>query len=95
MNNLKRRKFNNLYWTYLVIAICTFLMTDIDYTRILAFLVGITTFGISCEQIAKLTGIPYSTVGRIRYNSIKSIKLEHVVKIAKVLDIDLNELKGE
>nr|DAD96566.1 MAG TPA: Cro/C1-type HTH DNA-binding domain protein [Siphoviridae sp. ctSP74] len=51
--------------------------------------------GISCEQIAKLTGIPYSTVGRIRYNSIKSIKLEHVVKIAKVLDIDLNELKGE
>ena len=51
--------------------------------------------GISCEQIAKLTGIPYSTVGRIRYNSIKSIKLEHIVKIAKVLDIDLNELKGE
>ena len=51
--------------------------------------------GISCEQIAKLTGIPYSTVGRIRYNSIKNIKLEHIVKIAKVLDIDLNELKGE
>lgn len=51
--------------------------------------------GISCERIAKLTGIPYSTVGRIRYNSIKSIKLEHIVKIAKVLDIDLNELKGE
>ena len=50
--------------------------------------------GISCEQIAKLTGIPYSTVGRIRYNSIKSIKLEHIVKIAKVLDIDLNEMKG-
>ena len=50
--------------------------------------------GISCEQIAKLTDIPYSTVGRIRYNSIKSIKLEHVVKIAKVLDIDLNKLKG-
>lgn len=51
--------------------------------------------GISCEQIAKLTGIPYSTVGRIRYNSVKNIKLEHIVKIAKVLDIDLNELKGE
>ena len=50
--------------------------------------------GISCEQIAKLTGIPYSTIGRIRYNSIKSIKLEHIVKIAKVLEIDLNELKG-
>lgn len=51
--------------------------------------------GISCEQIAKLTGIPYSTIGRIRYNSVKNIKLEHIVKIAKVLDIDLNELKGE
>ena len=51
--------------------------------------------GISCERIAKLTGIPYSTVGRIRYNSVKNIKLEHIIKIAKVLDIDLNELKGE
>lgn len=51
--------------------------------------------GISCEQISKLTGIPYNTVGRIRYNSVKNIKLEHIVKIAKVLDIDLNELKGE
>ena len=51
--------------------------------------------GISCGQIAKLTGIPYSTVGRIRYNSVRNIKLEHIIKIAKVLDIDLNELKGE
>lgn len=51
--------------------------------------------GISCEQIAKLSSIPYSTVGRIRYNTVKNIKLEHIVKIAKVLDIDLNELKGE
>lgn len=50
--------------------------------------------GISCEQISKLTGIPYSTVGRIKYNSVKNIKLEHIVKIAKVLEIDLNELKG-
>lgn len=51
--------------------------------------------GISCERISKLTGIPYNTVGRIRYNSVKNIKLEHIVKIAKVLDIDLNELKGD
>lgn len=50
--------------------------------------------GISCERIAKLTGIPYSNIGRIRYNSVKNIKLEHIIKIAKVLDIDLNELKG-
>lgn len=51
--------------------------------------------GMSCERISKLTGIPYSTVGRIRYNSVKNIKLEHIIKIAKVLEIDLNELKGE
>ena len=50
---------------------------------------------MSCERISKLTGIPYSTVGRIRYNSVKNIKVEHIVKIAKVLEIDLNILKGE
>ena len=50
--------------------------------------------GMSCKRISKLTGIPHSTVGRIRYNSVKNIKLEHIVKIAKVLEIDLNELKG-
>lgn len=51
--------------------------------------------GMSCERIAKLSGIPYNTVVRIRYNSVKNIKLEHIVKIAKVLEIDLNILKGE
>lgn len=43
MNNLKRRKLNTLYLTLTTIAVCTFLMTDIDYTRILGVLVGITT----------------------------------------------------
>lgn len=43
MNNLKRRKFNTLYLTLTTIAICTFLMTDIDYTRILSVLVGVVT----------------------------------------------------
>ena len=49
---------------------------------------------MSCKRISKLTGIPHSTVGRIRYNSVKNIKLEHIIKIAKVLEIDLNDLKG-
>ena len=48
---------------------------------------------MSCKRISKLTGIPHSTVGRIRYNSVKNIKLEHIVKIAKVLDIDLYRFK--
>lgn len=41
MNNLKRRKFNTLYLMLTTIAICTLLMTDIDYTRILSVLIGV------------------------------------------------------
>lgn len=43
MNKIRRRKFNTLYLTLTTIAICTFLMTDIDYTRILSVLVGVVT----------------------------------------------------
>lgn len=43
MDNLRRRKFNTLYLILTTIAICTFLMTDIDYTRILSVLVGVVT----------------------------------------------------
>ena len=42
MDKLRRRKFNTLYLTLTTIAICAFLMTDIDYTRILGVLVGVT-----------------------------------------------------
>lgn len=42
MDNLRKRKFNTLYLTLTTIAICTFLMTDIDYTRILGVLIGVT-----------------------------------------------------
>ena len=44
MDNLRKRKFNTLYLILTTIAICTFLMTDIDYTRILSVLVGVVTF---------------------------------------------------
>lgn len=43
MSNLKRRKLNTLYLILTTIAVCTFLMTDIDYTRILGVLIGVTT----------------------------------------------------
>lgn len=43
MNKIRRRKFNTLYLTLTTIAICTFLMTDIDYTRILSVLIGVVT----------------------------------------------------
>ena len=43
MDNLRKRKFNTLYLILTTIAICAFLMTDIDYTRILSVLVGVVT----------------------------------------------------
>ena len=43
MDNLRKRKFNTLYLILTTIAICTFLMTDIDYTRILSVLIGVVT----------------------------------------------------
>ena len=43
MSDLKRRKLNTLYLILTTIAVCTFLMTDIDYTRILGVLIGVTT----------------------------------------------------
>lgn len=42
MNSLRRRKFNTLYWTYAVVAFCTLVMTSVDYTSVLAALVGVS-----------------------------------------------------
>lgn len=42
MNNLRRRKFNTYYWTCIVIAACVFILSDIEWGRILALLLGAT-----------------------------------------------------
>lgn len=42
MNNLKRRKFNTYYWTCIVIAMCTFILSNIEWGTILAMLLGAT-----------------------------------------------------
>lgn len=42
MSKLRKRKFNTLYWTYAVVAICTVIMTSIDYTRVLSVLIGVS-----------------------------------------------------
>ena len=41
MNNLKKRKLNTLYLVLITIAICTALMTSIEFTRILGMLLCI------------------------------------------------------
>lgn len=38
MNNLKKRKLNTLYLVLTTIAICTAIMTSIEFTRILGML---------------------------------------------------------
>lgn len=40
MNNLRRRKFNTYYWTCVVVALCTFVLSNIEWERILAGLMG-------------------------------------------------------
>lgn len=42
MNNLRRRKFNTYYWTCIVIAICTLVLSDIEWQTILSMLLGVT-----------------------------------------------------
>lgn len=41
MNNLKRRKLNTLYLVLTTIAICTAIMTNIEFSRILGVLIGV------------------------------------------------------
>lgn len=42
MNNLRRRKFNVYYWTCTVIAVCVFILSNIEWQTILSLLLGAT-----------------------------------------------------
>ena len=42
MNTLRRRKFNTYYWTCIVIAVCTLVLSNIEGETILSFLLGAT-----------------------------------------------------
>ena len=42
MNNLRKRKFNVYYWTCIVIAMCTLVLSSIEWQTILSFLLGAT-----------------------------------------------------
>ena len=42
MNNLRKRKFNTYYWTCTVVAICVFILSNIEWGSILSFLLGAT-----------------------------------------------------
>lgn len=42
MNNLRKRKFNVYYWTCIVIAVCMFILSNIEWQMILAMLLAST-----------------------------------------------------
>lgn len=42
MDNLRKRKFNTYYWTCTVIAVCVFILSNIEWQTILAMLLGAT-----------------------------------------------------
>lgn len=42
MDKLRRRKFNTYYWTCIVIAVCMFILSNIEWGTILALLLGAT-----------------------------------------------------
>lgn len=50
---------------------------------------------MSKYKLSKLTGIFEQTIYSILKGESKNPRLDHVIKIATVLDIDLNKLKGE
>ena len=40
MNKLRKRKFNTYYWTCVVVAVCMLILSNIEWERILAGLMG-------------------------------------------------------
>ena len=42
MNNLRKRKFNTYYWTCIVIAMCTLILSNIDWQTVIGALIGAT-----------------------------------------------------
>ena len=42
MNRLRRRKFNTYYWTCVVVAMCTIVLSSIEWQTILSMLLGAT-----------------------------------------------------
>ncbi len=49
--------------------------------------------GITWNQLREDTGIHITTIYNIKNDKVRTTTLSNVLKISKVLDIDLNELK--
>lgn len=51
------------------------------------------SLGISRYKLAKLTGINYQTLAKIEKGVVENVTLQNIVRISRVLDIDLNIFK--
>lgn len=50
--------------------------------------------GISRYKLAKMSGINYQTLDKIEKGVVETVTLRNALKLAKVLDIDLNMFKN-
>lgn len=50
---------------------------------------------ISINELAKMSEVTSERIRAFKYNTHRSLNLGEIVRIAKVLEIDLNILKGE
>lgn len=49
--------------------------------------------GLSVIEVAKALGIDRTTYFRYENNQVKNIPIQNLLKLADMLDIDLNEMK--
>lgn len=49
---------------------------------------------INNAELSKLSGVTNSKISALKYGNSNTLKLGDIVKIAKVLKINLNDLKG-
>ena len=49
--------------------------------------------GLSVIEVARILGIDRTTYFRYENNQVKNIPIQNLLKLADMLDIDLNEMK--
>ena len=49
--------------------------------------------GLSVIEVARILGIDRTTYFRYENNQVKNIPIQNLLKLADMLDIDLNEIK--
>lgn len=50
--------------------------------------------GLSQDNLARKAGIPYTTLTKIEANVVKSPSVHNVAKIARALDVSVDQLLG-